>query len=471
MKTMVILRILLVLGLWSLQGADSKDPHFFEKPYLQLGDRVNSSRGDLDLHWLSHDRDAKWTVEYRDGGPWRTAKASQVRRVEFEGTPAHRVMVAPLIGLKANTRFDYRLKVDDKPIFEASAMSRKDTKTASRAIIFGDCSANTEGQRGVAYYSAKEKADYVFITGDIVYSRGRVSEYQEKFWPVYNHETADPKAGSPLLRSTLLAGVVGNHDVGTEIDFDKTPDALAYYLYWNQPRNGPALALNQKNTPKVSGSSAAIERFVAAAGKDAFQKANFSFDYGQAHWTVLDSNSYTDWTTPEFRNWLKADLAAARQAKWKIVAFHHPPFNSSKAHFNEQRMRVIADLLEEGGVSVVFSGHVHNYQRTFPLKFAVEPGFVLGKEQKVPGKWSLDKSFDGKENTKLGGVLYIVTGAGGANLYNEDQSNKPESWQEFTTKFVSNVHSFSVLDVDSTKLVLRQVSSKGEELDKIVITK
>jgi hypothetical protein len=361
--------------------------------------------------------------------------------------------------------------LNGKQIFTASAMSRKNDSSPSRAVIFGDCAANTDGQKAVAFYSLREKPDFLFITGDIVYSRGRVSEYQEKFWPIYNSDVSDPKKGSPLLRSTLLTGVVGNHDVAPVVDFDANPDALGYYLYWSQPLNGPKLAPGDRNTPKFKGNTVASEKFLAETKGVFPQAANFSFDYGVVHWTVLDANPYVDWTTPEFRAWLKADLAAAKNAKWRVVALHHPPFNSSKAHFNYQRMRVVSDLFEEAGVSLVFAGHVHNYQRTYPLTFKVADGFVLGKEEKVPGQWTLDKNFDGKTTRKPKGVIYIVTGAGGANLYNKEQNADPSSWQDFTKTFVSDVHSYTVLDADSRHLQLRQVSATGQEIDQIVIEK
>ena len=56
--------------------------------------------------------------------------------------------------------------------------------------------------------------------------------------------------------------------------------------------------------------------------------ANFSFDYGNAHWVVLDSNPYADWTDSALREWVERDLARAKGATWKFVAFHHPGFNS-----------------------------------------------------------------------------------------------------------------------------------------------
>ena len=42
--------------------------------------------------------------------------------------------------------------------------------------------------------------------------------------------------------------------------------------------------------------------------------------------------------------------------------------------FNEQQMRLLAGLFESGRVDIVFGGHVHNYQRSFPLRFVANKG-------------------------------------------------------------------------------------------------
>jgi acid phosphatase type 7 len=460
----------LLLSAILLAGKNEKDPLFFEKPYIQLGNHpAPMAKEALELMWMGHDQDVAWNVEYKDNGSWKKAEVRQVRRVNAPDTAPHRVFAATLADLKPASRISYQILANGKKVFESSTLSRRPASASSKFVVFGDCSVSSDGQRGVAFYTEKEKPDYVFITGDIVYSRGRVSEYQEKFWPIYNADKADVKVGAPLLRSTLFTGVVGNHDVAPEVDLDKQPDALAYYYYWSQPFNGPALAEGQPNTPELKGSAGARKSFLDTAGEAFPKMANFSFDYGNVHWTVLDSNKYVDWTTKEFQDWLRADLKAAAGAKWRVVGYHHPPFNSSKAHFNEQRMRMIAKILEEGGVSVVFSGHVHNYQRTHPLKFEVENGFVLGKNDKVPGKWMLDKSYDGSGKTKPNGVLYLVTGAGGANLYNTEQNGDPATWQEFTTKFVSNIHSFTVVEANNDRLLIKQISAAGQEVDRFVI--
>jgi hypothetical protein len=140
----------------------------------------------------------------------------------------------------------------------------------------------------------------------------------------------------------------------------------------------------------------------------------------------------------------------------------------------------VAPVLDAGKVDVVFNGHVHNYQRSYPLRFVPDKQGTLligGRDNKtvrgrvVNGQWKLDKSFDGRSDTTPNGVIYLVTGAGGQKLYNPEQNDDPDSWQKFTDKFVSNVHSLTVADVDGKTLTIRQLTSDGTELDRFVVTK
>ena len=225
----------------------------------------------------------------------------------------------------------------------------------------------------------------------------------------------------------------------------------------------------------LTGSTDGQPGFLEAAKPRYPRMANFSFDYGNSHWTVLDANTYMDWSNPSLREWLNKDLAAAQKATWRIVAFHQPGFNSSVAHFSEQQMRPLSPIFEAQHVDIVFSGHVHNYQRSFPMAFAPKPqpdGKLRGPKGEVAGDWTLDKAFgDGAAARRPKGVIYIVSGAGGAGLYNPEQQGKPETWQPFTNKFISQVHSLSVVDVDGKTLRLKQISDKGEQVDAFRIVK
>jgi len=255
---------------------------------------------------------------------------------------------------------------------------------------------------------------------------------------------------------------------------DKTPEALAYYYFWEQPLNGPYDKEGSELLPILKGSESNRNAFYEAA-KNAYPKmTNFSYDYGNAHWTVIDADHYVNWSNKELQNWIIQDLKKSAKAKWRFVMFHQPGFNSSKAHFEEQHMRLLSPIFEAGKVDVVFNGHVHNYQRSFPLTFipdTVNQSSNIKRYGKLGGVWTLDKSFDGKTNKKPKGVIYIVTGAGGQGLYNIEQTNLPATWQPFTDKFISTDNTISFVEIVKNKFQFKQINTKGETVDSFIIEK
>ena len=456
------------------------DVNFITKPYLQLGHTQRA--GKLEVVWHALDADTKWQVEYKPGAGrrWQQAEPPSFQAVAVAGTLPHRVYHQALSDLEPGQVFSYRISKDGRVVFESEARAPKGADQPHRFVAFGDCGADTPEERAIAYRAFLSKPDFVMIPGDIVYGEGLISEYRTKYWPIFNAEEPSPASGGPLLRSTLFVAAAGNHDIASR-DLGTDPDGLAYFYYWHQPLNGPSSEVGGPITAPLRGPDANQHAFTAAAGKAFPRMANFSFDYGNAHWTVLDANATVDWTTPELTAWLANDLTAAKDATWRFVSFHQPGFNSSKTHFDEQYMRILSPIFEAGKVDVVWNGHVHNYQRSYPLKFVPAPENgakpVKGKDGRVPkgrrvaGKLTLDKTFDGQSDCSPQGVIYVVTGAGGQHLYNPEQQDDPASWQEFTYKHVSKVHSLTVADVDGATLTVRQITTDGEEVDRFVIKK
>ena len=444
--------LLLVLLSVCLQAQDA----FLVKPYLQLGDAPRpAAKERLDLMWHAEDRDAAWTVEVKGARGWAAQAAPTYRRLDAPPLPAHRIYRAILRNLAPGARVPYRVKREGKVVFEAEAQARR--PGAHRMVVFGDAADGSKEQAAIAKAVAEAHPDAVFLTGDLVYGMGLASEYRQRFFPVYN-------GGSrPLMAQVPFLGVPGNHDV----PFRRAPDAAAYFAYWSMPLNGPALEPGHPNAAPVA--AGVHDAMVVAAGPAFPRMASYSFDYGKVHWTVLDSNLYTDWESPALRRWLEADLKAAQGAAWRIVALHHPLFQSSRSHMDDQWMRPISPLLEQYGVDLVLAGHVHNYQRTAPLRF--KPTRVGPRSRPVEGTFAVDEAFDGKTTTRARGIVHIVTGAGGAELYDPWQTDVRASWQPWTRAFISDRHSFTVLDVDGRTLNLRQLDAEGRELDAITLAK
>ena len=450
---------------------------FLVKPYLQLGDlpRLSSTEPVRVLWQAANDATATWAVDVRqsDQESWRTAIATGGRLL---GTPGslYRIFSVPLTRLAPGREFDYRVSRNGEAVFTARGKTRAALDQPYRFAVTGDTGANTVQEHRVVYRMHQAQPDFFAIAGDIVYSTGRMVEYREKYFPIYNADVASPETGAPLIRSRLSFGAYGNHDAGTG-DLERDPDGQAYFLTWALPLNGPYTEPGLPNTQVLKGTPDLLKAHLGAIRSTFPRMSNYSFDYGNSHWTFLDSNVYVDWSDPYLRNWLARDLAAARDATWKFVVFHHPGFNSSRAHFSEQQMRLVSDILEHRGVDIVFNGHVHNYQRAKPLKFLAKPApdrtFKVRASYVIDGDFEIDDSFDGVSDTTPDGVVYIITGAGGAGAYDPDQTDNVATWQPFTQKLVSDVYSFTVVDVEGGRLVLRQISEQGEELDRVIVTK
>ena len=132
-------------------------------------------------------------------------------------------------------------------------------------------------------------------------------------------------------------------------------------------------------------------------------------------------------------------------------------------------MRPLSPILERYGVDLVFAGHVHNYQRTAPLRFV--PTQVRRRGEPVDGHFEVDTAYDGQRVTRAHGIIHLVTGAGGAHLYDRGQGADRASWQPWTRAFVSDRNSFTEVDVDGRTLRLRQLDAVGQPLDAITLTK
>jgi acid phosphatase type 7 len=474
-----------------LESVKTPEGVFFTLPYLNLGNAPKRSKSEsLTLLWHTQietqtatEKEKKeeksepivWKVEVKPATStlWKPVVGKIITStVAVEGVEPHLVQKTVLSGLRPGESFDYRILKNTIPVFAARSKAPS-SKNTYKFAVFGDVGADTPEEKKIAFQISQANPDFAFITGDIVYDKGRASQYRTNFFPVYNNETPDINKGAPLLRSVPFIAVPGNHDL-LDRDLDKLPDAMAYFYYWANPLNGPNLTAGEPFTPTLSGNGTRQQAVLTAAGENYPRMASFGFDWGNAHWTVLDANTYVDWSDPSLRAWVENDLKAAQKSTWRFVALHQPPFNSAEEHHDYQRLRVLSDLFEKYKVSIVWGGHVHNYQRTYPMTFVAKKqpdGKFYDEKNRVAGDWQLDKTFDGTKNTRPKGVLYVITGAAGAGLYATKQHEKPDTWEPFTAKFVADKHSFTSVDVQGSTLRVRQIDDEGKERDAFTITK
>jgi hypothetical protein len=462
-------------------------PRFTALPYVQpgLASRLMDGRESLVIAWQTENQPADFTLEY---GPQKNyGRTARIARTERWGGPAETDRrsnyAATLTDLSLSRRYFYRLSAGGSTIAEGYFTTRKKRGEKIRFVAFGDNSYGDPGQRAVAYYAYQANPDFIMNTGDNVYENGLDSQYTEYFYPIYNADKADPAVGAPLLRSMPFYTVLANHDVSHKdaqkrpaADFDQHPDSLGYYTAMHLPQNGPA-----PSPTVLLGDPKLIADFRACAGSRYPNMANYSYDYGDAHFLCLDSNHYVDPNDKTLQDWIVSDLKGT-DTPWKFVVYHHPAFNVGGKHYKEQQMRVLSPLFEAHGVDLCLHGHEHVYQRTKPLRFKPKdiadaaPGSSGGPL--VPGDFAVDTAFDGKTKTRPDGIIYITTGAGGKELYDPGFDDAPEKWAytdgadvAYNARFFSSAHSLTVIDIDGPTLILTQIDENGKTVDAIQVTK
>ncbi|MCJ7841522.1 metallophosphoesterase [Lederbergia sp. NSJ-179] len=104
-------------------------------------------------------------------------------------------------------------------------------------------------------------------------------------------------------------------------------------------------------------------------GPENFKGTVYSFDYGDAHFAVLNTET-TKAGLMEQAEWLKTDVAKVKK-KWMIVIYHRSPYHSNPTSGSERVKEVWTPVFDDLGIDLAISGHDHSYVRTFPLKNGV----------------------------------------------------------------------------------------------------
>ncbi|MFQ6048514.1 MAG: metallophosphoesterase, partial [Phycisphaerae bacterium] len=291
-------------------------------------------------------------------------------------------------GLQPGKRYRWRVRVGQERA-EGSFMTAPQAGQPVRFVVFGDSRSNPERCRAVAGAILETGVGLAVHTGDLVRAGRDLS--------LWNREFFEPLG--ELMRSVVIFPAIGNHELGG-------------------PRQGP-------DGRKV------FADFFVLPGNERY----YSFDYGDVHFCVLDSNGRQSVDSPQYR-WAEKDLIGSR-ARWKIVVFHHPIYCAGNHQSHISMRTTYGPLLARAGVAVIFSGHDHNYQRSRPVVHELAGG----------GR---------------GPYWQVVTGGGGANCYNV---RFDELWAD---KAYKGLH-FVEVQVAGPVLRARALDPQGKLLDEWVI--
>ena len=247
-------------------------------------------------------------------------------------------------------------------------------------LVFGDFGTGERPQYELANQMVALRRRFPFemvaLVGDNLYGNERPQDFQTKFETPYK----------PLLDAGVkFYASLGNHDSREQ----------RYY----KPFNMEGKLYYSVKAPKQD------VRFIA-----------------------LD----TTYPVPVQIAWLEDTLKSSKE-EWKIVYFHHPLYSSGGTHGSDPTLRAALEpLFVKYGVSVVFTGHDHIYERMKPQM----------------------------------GIQHFVVGSGGQLRPGDVRPNQP-----FSARIVDTVQVFLACEIDKNEMVFNAVSRTGEVVDSGIVAR
>lgn len=306
----------------------------------------------------------------------------------------HRVR---LTGLKPETHYVYRTESVDSEgrKLESPLLTFRTAPDGPRAIRFtvvGDTQDQPAINKRIAEHMWNERPDFFMIVGDLVGTGANKRHWTNDFFGSMR----------PLLDRIPLIPVIGNHE----------GDARLYYDYMSVPE------------PEYW----------------------YRFTYGPAEFFVVDSNRNLAPDSEQYK-WLEESLKSSR-ATWRFVAHHHPPYSSDEDDYGnlwegqsvrgDLRLRAVTQLYEKYNVDIVWTGHIHSYERTWPL--------IRGQSSER-------------------GPIYIVCGGGGGGL-----ERRGPTRPEFSNQ-IRHGHHYTVVSLTNRVFEMSAFDIEGRMFDNLRLTK
>ncbi len=372
-------------NLSQLPSALPAGPRFVVEPYLQYATRTS-----MTVMWETEE-EATAVVEYGTTFP-----PKQSVKVDKPLTLGE----VQLTDLQPDTKYFYRVvcvdaegrKLESKPLTFSTAPGPDD---AYSFAVIGDTQRNPVITGKVAKLMWERRPNFVLHCGDVVDDGAAKTQWTgDLFKPC--HE---------LFGRVAVFPCIGNHEKNHPY----------YYKYFSLPK----------------------------------PEYYYSFRYGNAEFFSLDTNTRRDLTAKgEQYQWLEKALAAS-DAKWKICFHHHPAYSSDDDDFGntwkgpttagDLRVRNLVPLYEKYNVDIVFNGHIHVYERTWPIRA-------------------------GKVDQKSG-IVYLTSGGGGGRL--ENFAPTPAFFKQ---EFRSDYH-FCYVTVHRGTFNLKAFDHEGRLFDQFTLTK
>lgn len=341
----------------------SDGPRVVRGPYIE-----RLFGGVLDLA-LQTNTPTHFSVRYGKGD----AKSSRDRELaEDRSSPpqlGHRVRIS---GLRPGTTYHYQVAIT-APSGQRSELPLVQLHTPPAAgrplrfVVYGDSRSGHSVHAQVVQSLLVEDPDLILCTGDVV-ERGTEEGDWDRYFAV----------AAPLLERIPIFMAPGNHEYALRRQGAQRLFQLWERLFVPQPPAVVSTGAGRADAGVAALSAAPRDR--AGLDEANLPRGYYSFDLSSVHFVALDSNQAR---SADQLRWLEADLSRAvlRRPRAIIVWMHDGPYSMGWHGDNGALIRDYVPIFEKHRVSIVFSGHDHDFERG-----------------------------------RRGQLNYIVTGGGGAEL-------------------------------------------------------
>lgn len=173
-------------------------------------------------------------------------------------------------------------------------------------------------------------------------------------------------------------------------------------------------------------------------GAEGYKGETYSFDYGDAHFTVMGINApdvLEDWAYNDIKN---------SDRIWKLGSYHFPIYPVMPEGQNNDAYPWLRKPIEQGRLDILFEGHEHSFARTFPT--------------------AGDELFDRPSQ----GVVHYIAGNGGGNIYH---SNCQKVWHSCFFPQEERTGLYSIIEINGKKLTATAYMADGRIVDIFTIDK
>ncbi|WP_297421114.1 metallophosphoesterase family protein [Clostridium sp.] len=336
------------------------------------------------ITWRTISTDKKSNLQYRINGASTWTTASNIIPTKLTSstgnasiaTGTENIYSKTITGLTPGTTYEYQIVgIDANDKSNASSISTfktesKNNKT-TKFIVFGDSQSGipdnpeyTPWKNTVSKaYEQNPDANFIINMGDLV-----------EIGQDYRHWNNWYAAADGVINNIPEMPTQGNHETYQNSTY-ATSAPQDFTGQFSVPQNGPKGHIGQ----------------------------TYSYDYGNVHFVVLDSQEdeeapANDAFLQDQADWLDKDLSKNTQ-KWTIVMFHKTPYYNKATRNNPAVKDIFTPIIEKHHVDIVLNGHDHDISRTYPIN---------------GNNYYTDYSK---------GTVYYVTGRGGNKFYT-DLNNK-----------------------------------------------